>query len=222
MLSPCRDILHKQVHSFIPKCQIMKNIIRFIALLGTTLIVMTSCSNTGISTADAVLENIHNRKSVRQYTSEQVSAEQVETLLKAAMAAPTAVNYQPWRFVVVTERDELDAMAEILPYARMLRQAPVAIVVCGETTWMGGSENPYWQQDCAAATQNLLLAVEALGLGAVWTGVYPNQDLYPKLHDFLNLPSNVQPFCCIPIGHPAGNEQPKDKWKPENIHYGKW
>ena len=199
----------------------MKNILKLIAVSAFTMIAMSSCCNSG-SNADAVLENIHSRKSVRQYTSEAVSESDIQTILKAAMAAPTAVNYQPWRFVVVSERQQLDEIAEILPYAKMLRQAPVAIVVCGETTWMGGNENPYWQQDCAAATQNLLLAVEALGLGAVWTGVYPNQDLYPKLHDYLNLPSDVQPFCCIPVGHPAGNEQPKDKWKPENIHYGKW
>ena len=199
----------------------MKNIIRLIALTAITLFTMSSCCNSG-SNADAVLENIHSRKSVRQYTSEPVSEADIQTILKAAMAAPSAVNFQPWRFVVVTEREQLDAMAEILPYAKMLRQAPAAIVVCGETLWMGGNENPYWQQDCAAATQNLLLAVEALGLGAVWTGVYPNQDLYPKLHNYLNLPSTVQPFCCIPVGHPAGNEQPKDKWKPENIHHGKW
>ena len=199
----------------------MKNIVRFVVLAAITLFTMSSCCNSG-SNADAVLENIHSRKSVRQYTSEPVSEADIQTILKAAMAAPSAVNFQPWRFVVVTEREQLDAMAEILPYAKMLRQAPAAIVVCGETMWMGGNENPYWQQDCAAATQNLLLAVEALGLGAVWTGVYPNQDLYPKLHNYLNLPSTVQPFCCIPVGHPAGNEQPKDKWKPENIHYGKW
>ena len=199
----------------------MRNLVRFIVLAAITLFTMSSCCNSG-SNADAVLENIHSRKSVRQYTSEPVSETDIQTILKAAMAAPSAVNFQPWRFVVVTEREQLDAMAEILPYAKMLRQAPAAIVVCGETMWMGGNENPYWQQDCAAATQNLLLAVEALGLGAVWTGVYPNQDLYPKLHNYLNLPSTVQPFCCIPVGHPAGNEQPKDKWKPENIHYGKW
>lgn len=199
----------------------MKIFFKQIALAAFILFTMNACCNSG-SNADAVLENIHSRKSVRQYTSEAVSEADIQTILKAAMAAPTAVNYQPWRFVVVSERQQLDEIAEILPYAKMLRQAPVAIVVCGETTWMGGNENPYWQQDCAAATQNLLLAVEALGLGAVWTGVYPNQDLYPKLHDYLNLPSDVQPFCCIPVGHPAGNEQPKDKWKPENIHYGKW
>lgn len=200
---------------------IMKNILKLIAVSAFTLIAMSSCCNSG-SNADAVLENIHSRKSVRQYTSEPVTSEQIETLLRAAMAAPTAVNYQPWRFVVVTERAELDEIAGILPYAQMLKQATAAIVVCGETKWMGGAENTYWQQDCAAATQNILLAAEALGLGAVWTGIYPNPDLYPKMHDFLNLPTTIEAFCCIPVGYPAGNEQPKDKWKPENIHYGKW
>lgn len=200
----------------------MKTHILSIALAALTLTVMNSCSNPGTSTADAVLENIHNRKSVRQFTSEPVSAEHTETMLRAAMAAPTAVNYQPWRFVVVTEREQLDAMSEILPYAKMLRQAPMAIVVCGETTWFDGKENPYWQQDCSAAVQNLLLAAEALGLGAVWTGVYPNMELARPLGEFLGLPGIVQPLCAIPIGHHDGTAQPKDKWKPENIHYGKW
>ena len=148
----------------------MKFFFKQIALAAFILFTMNACCSSG-SNADAVLENIHNRKSVRQFTSDPVSEKQVETLLRAAMAAPTAVNYQPWRFVVVTERTELDEIAGILPYAQMLKQAPLAIIVCGETTWMGGGENPYWQQDCAAATENLLLAVEALGLGAVWTGV---------------------------------------------------
>lgn len=192
-----------------------------IALLALTA--MTSCSNNPTkSSEEVVLENIHNRKSVRQYTSEPVSDEHIQTLLKAAMAAPSAVNYQPWRFVVVTERAQLDAMAEILPYARMLRQAPLAVIVCGETLWFEGKENMYWQQDCSAATQNLLLAAEALGLGAVWTGVYPDPDRTAQLSAFLGLPETVKPLCAIPIGHPAGEDKPKDKWKPENIHYGKW
>ncbi len=192
-----------------------------IALLALTA--MISCSNNPTkSSEEVVLENIHNRKSVRQYTSEPVSDEHIQTLLKAAMAAPSAVNYQPWRFVVVTERAQLDAMAEILPYARMLRQAPLAVIVCGETLWFEGKENMYWQQDCSAATQNLLLAAEALGLGAVWTGVYPDPDRTAQLSAFLGLPETVKPLCAIPIGHPAGEDKPKDKWKPENIHYGKW
>lgn len=191
----------------------------FVALAALTL--MNACTNS-VNTADAVLENIHARKSVRQFTDEPVSAEHIETMLRAAMAAPTAVNYQPWRFVVINERAQLDAMTEILPFAKMLKQAPLAIIVCGETTWFDGKENIFWQQDCSAATQNLLLAAEALGLGAVWTGVYPDPERSRALSDFLGLPGNVQPLCCIPIGHHDGTTQPKDKWKPENIHYGKW
>ena len=191
-----------------------------VALAALTL--MNACTNTTTNTADAVLENIHARKSVRQFTDEPVSAEHIETMLRAAMAAPTAVNYQPWRFVVINERAQLDAMTEILPFAKMLKQAPLAIIVCGETTWFDGKDNIFWQQDCSAATQNLLLAAEALGLGAVWTGVYPDPERSRALSDFLGLPGNVQPLCCIPIGHHDGTTQPKDKWKPENIHYGKW
>lgn len=199
----------------------MKNKLLLVAL--ATLTLMNACNTKSASTpADVVLENIHARKSVRQFTDEPVSQEHIETMLKAAMAAPTAVNYQPWRFVVITERARLDAMAEVLPYAKMLKQAPLAIVVCGETTWFEGRENTYWQQDCSAATQNILLAAEALGLGAVWTGVYPNMELARPLAEFLGLPGTVQPLCCIPIGHHDGTTQPRDKWKPENIHYERW
>ena len=199
----------------------MKRLFKNLALLGVTLMAMSAC-NGGGNASDAVLENIHSRKSVRQYTSEPVSQEDIETLLRAAMAAPSAVNFQPWRFVVLSEREQLDALADHLPYAKMITQAPLAIVVCGETLWMGGSENPFWAQDCSAATQNLLLAAEAIGLGAVWTAAYPDTDRCNAISKALGLPSTVQPLCVVPIGHPAGEDQPKDKWKPENIHYGRW
>ena len=104
----------------------------------------------------------------------------------------------------------------------MLKGAPLAIIVCGETLWMGGTENPFWSQDCSAATQNLLLAAEAIGLGAVWTAAYPDEMRCAAISEAIGLPSTVKPLCVIPIGHPAGDDQPKDKWKPENIHYGKW
>lgn len=200
----------------------MRTRLLIIALAAFAFTAMNSCKTVPNDSVDAVLENIHNRKSVRQYTPEPVSEEHIQIMLKAAMAAPTAVNYQPWRFVVVSEREQLDAMAEILPFAKMLKQAPLAIVVCGETTWFDGKENPFWQQDCSAATQNLLLAAEALGLGAVWTGVYPDPERSSKLSEFLNLPGNVQPLCAVPVGHHDGTAKPRDKWKPENIHYGKW
>lgn len=196
------------------------NKLRLTGFLILIFMTMTACNN--FSKTDAVLENIHARKSVRQFTSEEVSAEQIETMLKAAMAAPSAVNQQPWRFIVVTDRESMDTLSEGLPYAKMLKQAALAVVVCGETTWREGKENPYWSQDCSAATQNLLLAAEALGLGAVWTAVYPDIDRVEWVTRALGIPEGVLPLCVVPIGHPAGDPQPRDKWKPENVHYGKW
>lgn len=198
----------------------MNRAVKLIVFSVLTLLAMSSCSNG--NNVDAVLENIHSRKSVREFTSEPVSDADIQTILKAAMAAPTAINFQPWRFVVVNEREALDSLADQLPYAKMLKQAPLAIVVCGETLWMGGEENPFWSLDCSAATQNLLLTAEALGLGAVWTAAYPDADRCKAISDALGLPSTVKPLCVVPIGHPAGENQPRDKWKPENIHYGKW
>ena len=198
----------------------MNRTVKLIVFSVLTLLAMSSCSNG--NNVDAVLENIHSRKSVREFTSEPVSDADIQTMLKAAMAAPTAINFQPWRFVVVNEREALDSLADQLPYAKMLKQAPLAIVVCGETLWMGGEENPFWSLDCSAATQNLLLTAEALGLGAVWTAAYPDADRCKAISDALGLPSTVKPLCVVPIGHPAGENQPRDKWKPENIHYGKW
>lgn len=192
-------------------------VIGFVFLIFTT---MTACNN--FTKTDAVLDNIHARKSVRQFTSEEVSENQIEVMLRAAMAAPSAVNQQPWRFIVVTGRERLDNLSEGLPYAKMLKQATLAIVVCGETTWRNGQDNPYWSQDCSAATQNLLLAAESLGLGAVWTAVYPDRDRVEWVTTTLEIPNGVLPLCVVPIGYPAGDTQPRDKWKPENIHYDKW
>ena len=115
----------------------------------------------------------------------------------------------------------------------MIAQAPVVFVVCGETTMMrkpwGQPDaepeevlNGNWALDCSAAAENLLLAAEALGLGAVWTAAYPDEDRMNPVCEALGLPANVTPLCVIPCGYPAGDDQPKDKWKPENIHYDKW
>ncbi len=180
--------------------------------------------------SQAVLDNIFARKSVRTYTEEAVSDAQVETLLRAAMAAPTGINLQPWRFVVVTDQAVKEALAG---RNRMILSAPVVIVVCGDTVWNhrpfnepDGEEisepNRNWTADCAAATENLLLAAEAMGLGAVWTACYPYEERMSVTIETLGLPENVLPYCIVPVGHPGGDEQPKDKWKPENIHYNRW
>jgi nitroreductase len=168
----------------------------------------------------SALDNIFARKSVRSYTDEPVSSEQVETILKAAMAAPSGMNMQPWRFVVVTDQKVKDKLA--IGFNKMIAKAPVVIIVCGKTTNKLGAPNKNWTADCAASTENLLLAVEALGLGAVWTACYPYEDRMNPTVEALGLPENISPYCIVPIGHPAGNDKPKDKWNPENIHYEKW
>lgn len=183
------------------------------------LVAMTCMTGFAQDNSQAVLENIFARKSVRAYTKEDVTPEQVETILKAAMAAPSGMNAQPWRFVVVRNQETKDKLAK--GFNKMIAKAPVAIVVCGETQ-RHGRPNGNWTADCAAATENLLLAVEALGLGAVWTACYPYDDRMDPAIEALGLPEDVKPYCIVPIGHPSGKDKPKDKWKPENIHYDKW
>ena len=164
-----------------------------------------------------------NRKSVRNFTGEPVTKACLLALLKAGMAAPSARNRQPLAFVAVTERTILDAMGEGLPYTKMLFKAGSAIVVCGDTT-TGLQEGAIdlWRQDAAAATENILLAAEALRLGAVWSALCPYPDRENHVAKILNLPSTVNPFSIIPVGHPTGQDQPMDKFKAEKIHWEGW
>lgn len=169
------------------------------------------------------LDVIHSRKSVRNFTDQKVTKEQLEVLVKAGMAAPSARNLQPWAFIVITEREKLDALSDSLPYAKMLKGAQAAIVVCGNLEIAAtDADSAYWVQDCAAATQNILLAAEATGLGAVWTAAYPYQERMSPVRNTLGLPKNIIPLNVIPIGYPTGVDKPKDKWKPENMHWEKW
>ena len=155
----------------------------------------------------AVLENIAERKSVRKYLNKSVEEDKIDAMVKAGMAAPSGMDRRPWEFVVVTDREALDSMAAKLPYAKMLTNAPLAIVVCGDTT-----RSSYWYLDCSAATQNVLLAAEALGLGAVWTAAYPYEDRIDVVRQNTGLPENIVPLCVIPIGYPDGPQKAKDKF----------
>ncbi len=169
------------------------------------------------------LVTIFNRKSVRHYTSEKVSQEQLTMMIKAGMAAPTAVDKRPWAYVAIQDRAVLDELAETLPYAKMLKQATAAIVVCGDLSKaLDGDAQPYWVQDCSAATQNILLAAESMGLGAVWTGVHPIKDRELEVQTILNIPTDKIPLNVIAIGYPTGEEQPKDKWDESILHWNKW
>ena len=153
------------------------------------------------------------RKSVRKYLSKSVEEDKIDAMLKAGMAAPSGMDRRPWEFVVVTDRVALDSMAAKLPYAKMLTSVPLAIVVCGDTTL-----SSYWYLDCSAATQNILLAAEALGLGAVWTAAYPYEDRIDVVRQNTGLPENIVPLCVIPIGYPDGPQKAKDKFDSKRVH----
>ena len=200
-------------------------------LFPITIYVMCSCSTgkaaSDVSAKNATIVTIMSRKSVRSYSDRKVTDEQIMTLLKAAMAAPSGRNVQPWRFVVLTDKNVMRGLSESLPYAKMLANAQLAIVVCGDTTYRNRKTgeivpNNLWVDDCSAATENLLLAAESMGLGAVWTAAYPYPERYDAVRAALGLPDNIMPLCVVPIGYPSGDEKPKDKFKPENIHFNKW
>jgi nitroreductase len=173
-------------------------------------------------TSTDALSVIHNRKSVRHFTGKSVSRDDLITIVKAGMAAPTAVNMQPWSFVIVTDRPSLDILAQALPYAKMLDKAGAAIIVCAiaEKAFQGKAEIAIIDSSCAS--ENILLAVESLGLGAVWTGVYPDKERMDAVRKEFNIPEGVIPLNVIPIGYPTNEDKPKDKFKQENIHWEKW
>ena len=166
------------------------------------------------------LDAIMTRRSIRRYTGEPVTPEQIETILRAAMAAPSAGNQQPWRFIVMTGRETLAAAAETTPYGRMLVDAALGIVVCADTTDL--LHEVMWQQDCSAAVENALLAVHALGLGGVWLGYYPKMERVDPLKEVLGIPEHVQPLAVLAIGHPAEQKPPSDRYDPSFVHHERW
>lgn len=165
---------------------------------------------------------IHGRKSVRNFTGAPVSKADLDKILKAGMAAPTAVNMQPWSFVVITERKALDDLAAGLPYAKMLTKAGAAIIVCTEPDKANGKSKDLAIIDASLAGENILLAIEALDLGGVWTAAYPYADRMKHVTTVLSIPPEVIPLNVIAIGIPAGQDKPKDKYKKEKIHWERW
>lgn len=168
------------------------------------------------------LQAIFNRKSVRNFTGEDVSDEQINLLLRAGMSAPSAVNMQPWEFIVVKNKETLQAMADNLPFAKMMEKAGACIVVCAIPELAHRKLKEYAIIDCTCASENILIAVEAIGLGGVWTAVYPNIDRIEFVRKLLGIPKNVIPLNAIAIGITTGEDLPKDKYKPNKIHYEHW
>lgn len=166
------------------------------------------------------IECIHTRRSIRRYTGKEVSEDTVREILAAAMTAPSARNQQAWQFIVVTDKEILNKIPEAHPHARMAPDAALVILVCGDINLETSKD--YWVQDCAAATQNILLASHALGLGAVWCGVYPREDRVDGLRKLLNLPHHIIPLSLIPIGHPDQPSGRVDRFKQDRIHHDGW
>lgn len=166
------------------------------------------------------MQAILSRRSIRRYTKEDVSDEIVKELLEAAMSAPSAGNEQPWHFVVIRDRKILNEIPNIHPYSGMLREAPLAILVCGDESLQ--KYKGYWVQDCSAATENLLIAINAKGLGGVWLGVYPVQDRVTGIRNLLNMPDSIIPFSLISIGYPAEQKPPANRYDSSRVHYDRW
>ena len=167
-----------------------------------------------------VFEAILGRRSIRRYTNEKITDDDIETILKAAMYAPSAVNKQPWHFVVFRDKQVMQKIIEVHPNSRMLLDADAAILVCWDELLQ--HDEGYGPVDCSAATQNILLAAHALGLGAVWVGIYPRTPRVEALHKIFELPDHVKPFSVISIGHPDEQKSFPDRFDSKKIHFEKW
>jgi len=209
---------------------------KVILMLAAALSVAACCNKqetTPANTADVVMQNILSRKSVRSYTGDTIPAAVMENILKAAMAAPSGRDWRPWSFVVLTDKSQYDSIFAGNFNMQKFMESGAVVVVCADTIHMGPTrENPdgpdvaqvnqLWRDDMGAVTENLLLAVEAYGLGACWTACYPYPNTMEPVKRSLGLPASVVPYAIVPIGYPNGETQPKDKWDPERVHYNCW
>lgn len=167
-----------------------------------------------------VVEVILTRRSIRKYTEQPVSDEQVEILLKSAMYAPSAVNKQPWHFIVFRDKLIAEKIAKFHPNSYMLRHASLGILVCFDENLQ--HDTGYGELDCSAATQNILLASHGIGLGAVWIGIVPRKNRIESVKKVFNLPLNIIPFALVAVGYPDEKRAFPERFRKERIHYEKW
>jgi nitroreductase len=163
---------------------------------------------------------LKTRRSIRNYSDKPVSSQMIDSVVRAAMAAPSAGNQQPWHFIILREREKLDAIPAFHPYSKMVQKVQVAILICGDPRdkkWPA-----YWPQDCSAATQNLLLAARDLGLGTVWAGVYPDEGRMAGFRKLLAIPENIYPFSLIPVGWPVGGFSEEERFNASLLHFDVW
>lgn len=176
-----------------------------------------------VDTAAIVQNCILTRTSIRKFTDTPLTDGQMDSLVRAAMAAPTAADKRPWEIITITDRDILDAIADRFQTMTMMSSATAAVVICGDTnSTLEGEGAAYWVQDCSAATENLLLSAHGMGLGAVWCGIYPQSNRVEDFSALLDLPEHVIPLSIVALGHPAGPAHPKEKYNPAKLHSQQW
>lgn len=168
------------------------------------------------------IEFIFNRRSIRIYNGQAIPDELVKDLLEAAMAAPSAVRKDPWRFLVIRNKDTFQKIVEFLPNGKMLLEADLCILICGDIEKAHDRQESYMIQDLSAATENILLAAHALGLGACWLGIHPRKDRIQGIKNLFNLPENIIPVTGISLGWPAENPKPRTRFNPDFVHSEKW
>jgi nitroreductase len=164
-----------------------------------------------------LINAIYDRRSIRKYKSDPLSDDQIRNLLEAAMMAPSAMNRQPWHFVVCTDRELIDKIRSTHPYASSLAEAPVCIVMCADADPIG-----YYQQDCGAATENLLLAANEMGLGTCWMGLAPRPERMDPIGELLGLPEGIVPFNLIAVGYPDEERPIPARYTEQKVHYDRW
>ena len=216
----------------------MRKIMTLALCLAAGVASLVSCGNsskvTANSTDNEAIRNILSRKSVRSFTDQEITEEQMNVMLRAAMAAPSGRDIRPWSFVILRDREQYAGIFGDKNFnMRIYMKSAAVVVICADTTVvmkarkdpdtsMSIQPNGTWRDDMGACTENFLLAAESLGLGAVWTACYPYPDRYLPVKKALGLPEEVVPYCVVAVGWPDTQYEPKDKWDPERIHYGKW
>ncbi len=167
-----------------------------------------------------ILEAIFTRRSIRKFTGEPISDVDLDTILRAGFQAPSAHNCQPWEFVIIKDKSKFETIAKVHPYAKMLPQAEVCIIVCGDQKKQ--SKEGFLVEDCSAAIQNILLAAHGIGLGAVWCGLYPVTHLTKDIKKICSLPSHIIPIGMVVLGHRGEDRKTEDRYDVAKLHYENW
>jgi nitroreductase len=166
------------------------------------------------------LNTIIGRRSIRKYKSEKIEKSKIIDILRAGMYAPSAVNKQPWHFIVIDDREIMQKIMEIHQSSKMLETASHAVLICGDENLQ--HDKGFWIADCGAATENILLAAKSLDIGSCWIGVYPRENRMDAFKKLFSLPPHILPFALVSLGYPDEEKSTPERFKPERIFWNTW